>query len=189
MQLKYQQKDQLQKVKIKKNKKNKNKKKNKKRKNLQKFYYSGKKHRHTIKTQVVVHKKTQQIICTHFSEGKKHDFALFKESNLPFQQNQTIIVDSGYTGILKLFPNAIIPIKKNSKKNNKSKQETSKINTEISLERVTVENVIGDLKKFRILSNTYRCRRKRFTLRFNLIAGIYNFELGLQLLIGFLQEV
>ena len=41
------------------------------------------------------------------------------------------------------------------------------------------QNVIGDLKKFRILSNTYRCRRKRFTLRFNLIAGIYNFELGL----------
>ena len=36
MQLKYQQKDQLQKVKIKKNKKNKNKKKNKKRKKIKK---------------------------------------------------------------------------------------------------------------------------------------------------------
>ena len=74
-------------------------------------------------------------------------------------------------------------------KNNKSKQEISKINKNISTERIIVKNVIADLKKFRILSNTERCRRKRFTLRFNLIAGIYNFELGLQLMIGFLQEV
>jgi hypothetical protein len=76
--------------------------------------------------------------------------ALFKESNLPFQQNQTIIVDSGYTGILKLFPNALVPIKRNSK-NNKSKQEISKINKNISIERIIVKNVIADLKKFGIL--------------------------------------
>jgi hypothetical protein len=85
-----------------------------------------------------------------FSEGKKHDFNLFKESNLPFQQNQKIIVDSGYTGILKLFPNALVPIKRNSK-NNKSKQEISKINKNISIERIIVKNVIADLKKFGIL--------------------------------------
>ena len=64
---------------------------------------------------------------------------------MPFQQNQKIIVDSGYTGILKLFPNALVPIKKNSK-NNKSKQEISKINKNISIERIIVENVIADLK-------------------------------------------
>ncbi|HSQ97154.1 MAG TPA: IS5/IS1182 family transposase, partial [Rickettsiales bacterium] len=33
------------------------------------------------------------------------------------------------------------------------------------------------LKKFRIIADKYRCRRKRFGLRFNLISGIYNFEL------------
>jgi hypothetical protein len=41
-----------------------------------------------------------------------------------------------------------------------------------------VENTIGDLKKFRIISDKYRCRRKRFSLRFNLIAGVYNYELS-----------
>jgi len=35
------------------------------------------------------------------------------------------------------------------------------------------------LKVFRILSERYRNRRKRFPLRFNLIAAIYNFELSL----------
>jgi hypothetical protein len=33
------------------------------------------------------------------------------------------------------------------------------------------------VKRFRILSERYRNRRKRFGLRFNLIAGIHNFEL------------
>ncbi|TRU86788.1 MAG: IS5/IS1182 family transposase, partial [Microcystis novacekii Mn_MB_F_20050700_S1] len=33
------------------------------------------------------------------------------------------------------------------------------------------------LKIFRILSSRYRNRRRRFGLRLNLIAGIYNYEL------------
>ncbi|MBT7070475.1 MAG: IS5/IS1182 family transposase, partial [Anaerolineae bacterium] len=40
------------------------------------------------------------------------------------------------------------------------------------------EHVIGKLKVFRILSERYRNRRKRFGLRFNLIASLYNFELN-----------
>ncbi|KJV54910.1 IS5 family transposase ISOt6 [Orientia tsutsugamushi] len=39
------------------------------------------------------------------------------------------------------------------------------------------ENVIGMLKRFKIIADKYRNRRKRFCLRFNLISGIYNFEL------------
>ncbi|MDR2539526.1 MAG: IS5/IS1182 family transposase, partial [Chlamydiales bacterium] len=39
------------------------------------------------------------------------------------------------------------------------------------------EIVIGSLKRFKIISDRYRNRRKRFSLRFNLIAGIYNLEL------------
>lgn len=34
------------------------------------------------------------------------------------------------------------------------------------------------LKIFRILAERYRNRRRRFGLRFNLIAGIYNYELN-----------
>jgi len=33
------------------------------------------------------------------------------------------------------------------------------------------------MKRFKILSDRYRNRRKRFGLRLNLIAGIYNYEL------------
>ncbi|MDN5248453.1 MAG: IS5/IS1182 family transposase, partial [Wolbachia endosymbiont of Tyrophagus putrescentiae] len=33
------------------------------------------------------------------------------------------------------------------------------------------------LKRFKIIADRYRNRRKRFGLMFNLIAGVYNFEL------------
>ncbi len=39
------------------------------------------------------------------------------------------------------------------------------------------ENVIGMLKRSKIIADKYRNRSKRFSLRFNLISGIYNFEL------------
>jgi hypothetical protein len=44
--------------------------------------------------------------------------------------------------------------------------------------RVVNEHVIAALKRFRILGERYRNRRKRFRLRLNLIAAIYNLELG-----------
>jgi hypothetical protein len=44
--------------------------------------------------------------------------------------------------------------------------------------RVVNENVIGVVKRFNIIDDKHRNRRKRFGLRFNLIAGIYNWELN-----------
>ena len=43
--------------------------------------------------------------------------------------------------------------------------------------RIVIEHVNRRLKIFRILSSTYRNRHRRFGLRANLIAGIYNYEL------------
>ena len=40
-----------------------------------------------------------------------------------------------------------------------------------------MEHVIGALKRFRILAERYRNRRRRFGLRFNLIAGLYDHTL------------
>jgi len=40
-----------------------------------------------------------------------------------------------------------------------------------------IEHIFRKLKVFRILSERYRNRRKRFAVRFNLIASIYNLEL------------
>jgi hypothetical protein len=43
---------------------------------------------------------------------------------------------------------------------------------------VANENIIGMPKKFKIIADKYRNRRKIFGLRLKLIAGIYNMELA-----------
>ena len=85
------------------------------------------------------------------------------------------ITDSGYLGIKRLQNTSMIP-KKRSAKNPLTKEERQE-NRRIASERVLNENVIGRIKRFKILSDKYRNRRKRFGLRFNLIAAIYNLEL------------
>ena len=120
-------------------------------------------------------KKSSLIICTNFCNGKKHDFKLFKDSKVRWGRNIQGIVDSGYTGIKKLQNTSLLP-KKRSRGQRLTKDER-RINQNISSARVLNENVIGRLKRFKILSDKYRNRRKRFGLRFNLIAGIHNWEL------------
>lgn len=85
------------------------------------------------------------------------------------------VVDSGYVGIKKLQSTSVLP-KKRTRGKALTKEE-KRINRNIASERVLNENVIGRLKRFKILSDKYRNRRKRFGLRFNLIAGIYNWEI------------
>ena len=85
------------------------------------------------------------------------------------------MADAGYSGIKKIIKNSEIPHK--NSKNHKLTKEKKRENREISKKRVLVENVIRFLKIFKILAEKYRNRRKRFGLRFNLIAGIYNYEL------------
>jgi hypothetical protein len=47
-------------------------------------------------------------------------------------------------------------------------------NRALAAKRVINECVIGALKRFCIIAEKYRNREKRFGLRFNLIAGLYN---------------
>lgn len=120
-------------------------------------------------------KATTQIICTNYRNGKCHDFRLFKESKIGIHPDIKVAVDTGYQGLQKRHAQTMIP-KKRSKKHPLSKEDKNG-NTALAKERVLVENVIGMLKRFKIIVDRYRNRRKRFGLRFNLLAGLYNYEL------------
>ncbi|ELS44635.1 transposase domain protein [Microcystis aeruginosa FACHB-905 = DIANCHI905] len=54
---------------------------------------------------------------------------------------------------------------------------THQTDRQLSQRRIVIEHIHRRLKIFRILSSRYRNRRRRFGLRLNLIAGIYNYEL------------
>lgn len=86
--------------------------------------------------------------------------------------------DTGYQGIQKIHRNSVIPRKK--KRGHDLSKEDKKFNHSLSSKRIEVEHVIGRIKRFKIVADRYRNRRKRFGLRFKLIAGIYNYELSVE---------
>jgi len=108
--------------------------------------------------------------------GNTHDFRLFKQSKLPLKRDTLVYVDTGYLGMKKLHQNIEIP-KKNTKLNPLSKEDRLK-NRNISLKRIPVEHINAKIKTFKILSQRYRNRRKRFGLRLNLICALINFDKG-----------
>jgi transposase len=126
---------------------------------------------------VIVNKETAEIIATAFADGSVHDFQLFKSSRMGIAEEIECLADAGYQGLSKLHLNSQTPKKKS--KHHPLTPEQKAVNRELSSRRIMAEHVIGKLKVFRILSERYRNRRKRFGLRFNLIAAIYNSELGL----------
>jgi hypothetical protein len=145
-------------------------------KHRQKQFYSGKKKRHTLKSQLVVDQQSRAIICTAHGKGRRHDFWLWQVSGIRLHPSTQGLGDKGYQGWKKLHANSHIP-KKKLREEQLSKQER-RSNRELAQRRVVAEHVNRQLKIFRILSERYRNRRRRFGLRCNLIAALYNYELG-----------
>jgi hypothetical protein len=119
-----------------------------------------------------------KILATSFSSGKLHDFKLFQQSRLPLRESLEVYVDTGYLGIIKWHTKTNMPHKKS--KLHPLTDEQKRANKLLASKRIFVEHVIGVIKRFKIIADRYRNRRKRFGLRFNLIAGIYNYELDLK---------
>ena len=124
---------------------------------------------------MIIQKSSLKIIATAFAKGRTHDFRLFKESQVKIAADILCLADSGYQGLTQLHAHSKTPKKKSPQHPLTAAQKKS--NRKLARRRIFVEHVIGKLKIFRILSARYRNRRKRFGLRFNLIAAIYNFEL------------
>lgn len=119
--------------------------------------------------------KSAQILATAFACGSKHDFQLFKDDGSDLAEHIRILADAGYQGLAELHENCQTPFKK-SKHHPLTKRQKQK-NHSLARKRILIEHIFRKLKVFRILSERYRNRRKRFALRFNLIAAIYNLEL------------
>jgi hypothetical protein len=102
--------------------------------------YSGKKKRHTQKTQIVADRVSRKILCTAFDKGRNHDFKLFKDSKVYLKKESKCLVDTGYPGIRKIHGNSVHPRKKMKKQ--LLTKENRMQNQRISSVRITIENII-----------------------------------------------
>ena len=69
-----------------------------------------------------------------------------------------------------------LPRKKKKPKGGKLTDKEKADNKQLSSIRVIIENMIAKIKIFKITSDKYKNRRKRFGLRMTLICSIINYE-------------
>ena len=123
----------------------------------------------------MIQQSTQQILATAFGPGSTHDFCLYKDSGVALAKQVRCLADAGYQGLQQLHSNSQTPVKRRKHRPLSAQQKAA--NRCLARQRIVCEHVIRRLKVFRILSERYRNRRRRFGLRFNLIAALYNYEL------------
>lgn len=139
----------------------------------QKKYYSGKKKRHTLKTQVVVGPDGELMGYSATVPGAKHDKPLYDESGVSdrLDDDEAMMGDKGYQGIQK-DSLAILPDKK--PKGGELTDEQKVRNRRISHYRIVVENTICQLKTFRVLAHVYRHARESHSDVFAIVAALVN---------------
>lgn len=151
-----------------------------KNKKKQKNFYSGKKHQHGLKTQIVIDRQGKIINVSKTYPARIHDkTVLLKEKTLDkLPPEIKKLLDKGYIKIEKLYPDhrIQIPIKCNRWKRKLTRGEKSK-NTRLSKKRVKVEHTLSRMKKYQILFQTYRSKDTNYNRHFKNIASICNFRL------------
>jgi len=140
---------------------------------VQKPYYSGKKKRHTLKSQVISLPESLEIIDVLMGEkGSRSDIGMLRQRLNKFDEKQGFLGDKAYEG----EPQVIIP-KKKPKKGELSQEEKDE-NNWISSKRVIIEHVIRLLKIFKVMQERFRLRRGRYESVAKLICGLVRLRIG-----------
>jgi hypothetical protein len=64
---------------------------------------------------VLINKSKGSIMCISIDKGRRHDFRIYKESNVHIHPKTELLADIGYQGIQKIHSNTIKPIKDTKK--------------------------------------------------------------------------
>jgi hypothetical protein len=149
-------------------------------------HYSGKKKRHTVKTQITVNADGLILHKTPHARGSRHDYALFKWRHPRLPDNVCLGLDLGYDGVQNDYRgfNALVPFKRRSpgrgKRGVKAVElscEEKEFNRWLSGERVVVEHAISRLKKFRIMAHEFRNRLKHYDTMTDIVCGLVNLRI------------
>ena len=151
-----------------------------------KTHYSGKKKRHTVKTQLTVNEDGLIVHRTDHARGRRHDLDIYRQRHpsLPEQVEQDF--DRGYAGVKKYFPDlrCVVPFKRKNpgrghrgEKGKELTPEQKMYNRRLSKARVVVEHTISRMKKFNIFGQEFRNRLRRYDTMTDIVSGLVNFRI------------
>ena len=143
----------------------------------QKRFYSGKKKRHTLKSQVAVDEENGRIVDVAPSvPGPTADLQLLRGSRLFLRLPQGVggIGDLAYVGIAELHPEGLGVTPRRKPRGRKRSLGDRRYNRALARRRIGVEHGIGRLRRFQALSQTDRHFRRGHTARVRAVAGLVN---------------
>ena len=139
----------------------------------QKPYYSGKKKRHTSKSQIVICSEIKDIVDVVIGEiGSKSDVKIFRESLHKFHQEQGFLGDKAYVGEFQ-----VTTPKKKPKKGELTKEEKER-NSWLSSRRIMVEHMIRLLKIFKVMQERFRLRKERYKSIVSTVCGLVRLRIN-----------
>jgi hypothetical protein len=141
-----------------------------------KSYYSGRKRKHTVKTQLMVNTRGLILHKTGYEGGRKHDYDIYKHNHPVTPSQVDNIVDLGYLGIQKDYPRvkSVLPIR--NKRNTLLSNDDKRYNKNHSRLRIIVELMKCKIKKFGIMGTKFRNRLRRYNIISDIISGLLNFR-------------
>lgn len=138
--------------------------------------YSGYKHHHGVKFQVIINEKSIIRSISKAYPSSMHDKKIFiKEyENLSdkIARNLSILGDKAYVGLKQ--SNIEVPSKRNELEYKKDKIKAKSLNKELSSKRIKIEHLFAKLKNFRILQRLNYYKINKIEIFFNAIANVYN---------------
>jgi hypothetical protein len=144
---------------------------------VQKRHYSGKKKRHTLKNEYLITEKGRIAGVSRSQPGSRHDLAVRRAGPKP-PDGTRVYGDSAYQGYDKEHDGVEYPYKK--PKGGKLTDEEKEYNKGLSRFRVRVEHKIGQVKRFRIVSDPFRNPRRTHSTKTSIISGIVNMACGFE---------
>ncbi len=140
-------------------------------------YYSGKKKRHTLKSQVAVDEETGQIVDVPESAlGPAADIKVLEESGLLSRLPPGVgaIGDLAYVGIDKLHPTGLGAAPRKKPRGKDRPPEDIDYNRAFSKRRIVVEHTIGRMRRYQSITQLDRNHRQGHTSRVRAVAGLVN---------------
>ena len=141
----------------------------------QRAHYSGKKRRHTLKTEYIVTAGGRIASVSESHPGGRHDLTIRRDGP-PLPKGAHGYADSAYQGYDREHPDLDIPYRK--PKGGELTDEEKHYNRGLGSFRVAVEHRIGRTKRFRIVSDRFRNPRHTHHAKTSIIAALVNLEAG-----------
>jgi DDE superfamily endonuclease len=148
-----------------------------KNKRKKKSYYSGKKKKHTVKTQYMVNSEGVILHKTGHDRGRIHDYEVFKNKHPTTPLQVENILDLGYLGAKNDFPTVkyVLPFRK--KRKSELSDEEKRYNRKHSKLRVIVEHTVSRIKKFGIMGTKFRNKLGKYDHASDIVSGLVNFTI------------